>query len=154
MSPKYLLALSVAAVGLVFTQSSLRADDTVQPPPPGVDAPPPPPPAGHGGREGFKLAELTAKLSLTPDQVKTIEPIIESARTQGKAIHEDTTLSRQEKHIKMKAIMADTRTQIRATLTADQQKTFDTLPTHGQKPPGAPQENGSTPPPPAPPGTT
>jgi hypothetical protein len=77
MSPKSLFALSVASVGLVLSQVSLRADDTVQPPPPGVDAPPPPPPGGHGrGREGFKLAELTAKLGLTPDEVKVIEPII------------------------------------------------------------------------------
>ncbi|HZZ19563.1 MAG TPA: hypothetical protein VFE25_09345 [Opitutaceae bacterium] len=153
MSPKYLLSLSVASVGLVLTQVSLRADDTVQPPPSGVDAPQPPPPGGHGrGREGFKLAELTAKLGLTTDQVKAIEPIIESSKSQGKAIHEDESLSPQERRAKMKGVMDSTRSQIRATLTADQQKIFDTLPMRGGKHPnGGPSEPGT---PPAPPTTT
>lgn len=156
MSPKSLFVLSVASVGLVLSQVSLRADDTVQPPPPGVDAPPPPPPGGHGHREGgFRLAELTAKLGLTPDEVKAIEPIIESGRTQGKAIHEDTTLSPQEKHAKMKAVMDTTRADIRALLTPDQQKIFDTLPTRGVKRPNAaPSEPGVQTAPPAPPTTT
>jgi hypothetical protein len=155
MSPKSLFALSVASVGLVLSQVSLRADDTVQPPPPGVDTPPPPPPGGHGhGREGFRLAELTAKLSLTPDEVKVIEPIIESGRSQAKAIHEDDSLSPQEKHAKMKAVMDSTRSQIRATLTADQQKIFDTLPVRGGKHPGGPSEPGTPPAPPAVPPTT
>jgi hypothetical protein len=154
MSPKYLFALSVASVGLVLSQVSLKADDTVQPPPPGVDTPPPPP-AGHGhGREGFRLAELTAKLSLTPDEVKVIEPIIESGRTQGKAIHEDDSLAPQEKHAKMKALMESTRAQIRATLTEDQQKIFDTLPVRGGKRPGGASEPGTPPAPPAVPPTT
>jgi hypothetical protein len=156
MSPKSFFVLSVASVGLVLTQVSLRADDTVQPPPPGVDAPPPPPPqGGHHGREGFKLAELTAKLSLTPDEVKVIEPIIESGRSQGKAIREDDSLSPQEKHAKMKGVMDSTRAQIRATLTADQQKIFDTLPVRGGgKRQGGPSEPGTLPAPPAVPPTT
>jgi protein CpxP len=153
MSPKSLFALSVASLGLVLSQVSLRADDTVQPPPPGVDTPPPPPPGGHGhGREGFRLAELTAKLGLTPDEVKVIEPIIESGRSQGKAIHEDDSLSPQDKRAKMKAVMESTRSQIRAALTADQQKIFDTLPVRG----GGKRQGGASEPgtPPAPPPTT
>jgi hypothetical protein len=158
MSPKSLFALSVASAGLVFTQVSLRADDnTVQPPPPGVDAPPPPPPGGHGhGRDGgFRLAELTAKLGLTPDEVKVIEPIVESGRTQGKAIRDDEALSPQDKHAKMKAVMDSTRAGIRAALTPDQQKIFDTLPVRGgRRPNGAPSEPGTPSAPPAPPTTT
>ena len=166
MTPKSLFALTLAASGLVLSQASLRAEDTtVQPAPPSLDTPPPadtpqgPPPGGHkhGGREGLKLAELTEKLGLTADEQKVIGPIINTARSQGKEVRDDQSLSREDKRAKMKGIMETARSQIRAALTPDQQKLFDALPTHGEKPQAQGPEGGTpqapSAPPPAPPST-
>jgi ribosomal protein L13E len=164
MNPKSLFALTLAAAGLVLSQASLNAQDTtVQPAPPSLDTPPAdnpqgPPPAGRKhGREGYRLAELTEKLGLTADEQKVIGPIIDSARSQGKEVRDDQSLSREDRRAKMKGIMEAARTQIRAALTPDQQKLFDALPTRGEKPqaqaPGGGAPQAPSTPPPAPPST-
>jgi hypothetical protein len=140
MNPKFLLSLSILTAGLVLSQAPLRADDAQTPPPqppPAADTPPAdgqtPPPAHHRGHRPLSLAELTAKLNLTADQQKTIGPILANARSQAKDLHDDDSISQDDKRAKMKEIMTTSRTQIRAALTADQQKIFDTLGEHGGK---------------------
>ena len=78
---------------------------------------------GHGGGgqwHGHGLQGLVGKLNLTPDQQTKVQPIIDQAKPQIAAIH-------QEAMQKMKAIMDSTTSQIRPLLTADQQKKLDDI---------------------------
>ena len=80
---------------------------------------------GHGGGggwhgRGFGLEALVNKLNLTSDQQAKVQPIIDQAKPQIAAIH-------QEAMQKMKAIMDSTTSQIRPLLTADPQKKLDDI---------------------------
>lgn len=71
---------------------------------------------GHGNH----LDRISEMLNLTPDQKAKVQPIIDQAKPQLKAIH-------QEAMQKAKAVMDSTMTQIRPLLTAEQQKKFDDM---------------------------
>jgi Spy/CpxP family protein refolding chaperone len=71
---------------------------------------------GHGNH----LDRITETLNLTPDQKAKVQPIIDQAKPQMKAIH-------QEAMQKAKAVMESTMAQIRPLLTAEQQKKFDDM---------------------------
>jgi hypothetical protein len=134
---KMLLSVALVLAGAGFA----RADEPSTPPPPTPSASPTspagggdqtPPPAGHRGmRAAFVLGELTSKLSLTADQQKTIGPIIASGIGQLRALRQDESLSQEDRRAQAKSILEQERTQIRAALTPDQQKIFDTLRLHG-----------------------
>jgi hypothetical protein len=81
--------------------------------------------------EGYVLEDLTAKLTLTADQQKSVGGIIENGHSQAKALRGDDSLSKEDRRAKMKEIMTTTHDQIRTALTPDQQKIFDTLPVPG-----------------------
>ncbi len=73
---------------------------------------------GHGGNWGNPLEHLTKSLDLTPDQQAKVAPIIDQAKPQIQAIHQDAME-------KIKAVMENASAQIRPLLTADQQTKFD-----------------------------
>jgi Spy/CpxP family protein refolding chaperone len=73
----------------------------------------------HGG-EGFGLEGLTHGLNLTPDQQTKVQPLIDQARPQIMAIHQDAM-------DKTHAVMDKTISQIRPLLTPDQQKKLDDI---------------------------
>jgi Spy/CpxP family protein refolding chaperone len=78
---------------------------------------------GGGGRchgHGFGLQRITEKLNLTSDQQTKVQPIIDGAKPQIAAIH-------QEAMQKMKTVMDSTVSQIRPLLTPDQQKKLDDI---------------------------
>src|SRR5216117_2967929 len=78
---------------------------------------------GGGGRwhgHGFGLERLTTSLDLTSDQQTKVQPIIDGAKPQIAAIH-------QEAMQKMKTVMDSTLSQIRPLLTPDQQKKLDAV---------------------------
>ncbi len=76
---------------------------------------------GHGGmHQGMMLEHLTKTLDLTPQQQAQIAPIVEQARPQMKAIHEEAM---QKAH----AVIENTANQIRPLLTPQQQSKFDAL---------------------------
>jgi Spy/CpxP family protein refolding chaperone len=81
-----------------------------------------PGPGGHGPWHGhtFGLQGITEKLSLTSDQQTKVQPIIDAAKPQIAAIH-------QEAMQKMKTVMDSTLSQIRPLLTAEQQKKLDDI---------------------------
>jgi periplasmic protein CpxP/Spy len=144
MKTSYALSLSLISAGLVLSLASARADDPSNPPvPPPAPASPdatpgdggqtPPPEHHRRMRPAFVLGELTEKLGLTPDQQKTVGAIIADSDGQLKALRGDDSLSREDKRAKMRSIISTTRGQIRAALTPDQQKIFDTLPTRGER---------------------
>jgi Spy/CpxP family protein refolding chaperone len=75
---------------------------------------------GHWQGHAFGLQHLTDKLDLTADQKAKVQPILDAAKPQFAAIH-------QEAMQKMKTVMDSTMSQIRPLLNADQQKKFDAI---------------------------
>ncbi len=122
--------ITLLALTCVLTSPVLRADDTPPPPPPADQ--PPPPPAEHGHDRMKKMREhrlqmLDEKLHLAADQKTQIEAIFTKADEQGRAIRQDESLAPEDKRAKSRDLRKATHDQIRAVLTADQQKIFDTL---------------------------
>jgi Spy/CpxP family protein refolding chaperone len=85
-----------------------------------VQAQPGPGGGGHWHGRGFGLQRITEKLDLTSDQQTKVQPIIDGAKPQIAAIH-------QEAMQKTKAVMDSTLSQIRPLLTPDQQKKLDDI---------------------------
>jgi len=75
---------------------------------------------GWHGHEGGPLDHLSESLNLTADQKAKVQPIIDQAKPQMKAIHEEAMQ-------KAKAVMDATTSQIRPILTADQQAKLDQM---------------------------
>ena len=79
-----------------------------------------PGPGGGGHGHAFGLQHLTDKLNLTSDQQTKVQPILDAAKPQIRAIH-------QEGMQKAKTVMDSTLSQIRPLLTPDQQKKLDAI---------------------------
>ena len=81
---------------------------------------------GHGpggmehGKMGNPLEHLTKELDLTPDQQAKVQPIVDQAKPQIKAIH-------QEAMEKAKAVMENSMAQIRPLLTPQQATKLDAI---------------------------
>jgi protein CpxP len=67
------------------------------------------------------LQMLTEKLNLTDEQRTKLKPILQDQSQQQQAVHDDTSLSPEQKTAKMKSIHASFRDQISAVLTPEQQ---------------------------------
>ncbi|MGC2353603.1 MAG: hypothetical protein WA496_09410 [Candidatus Udaeobacter sp.] len=76
--------------------------------------------AGPGHGHAFGLKGITDKLNLTADQQAKVQPILDAAKPQIAAIH-------QEAMQKMKTVMDSTVSQIRPLLNADQQTKLDAI---------------------------
>jgi Spy/CpxP family protein refolding chaperone len=85
-----------------------------------VQAQPGPGGPGHWRGHAFGLKGITEKLDLTADQQTKVQPILDAAKPQIAAIH-------QEAMQKMHTVMNSTLTQIRPLLNADQQKKLDAI---------------------------
>jgi Spy/CpxP family protein refolding chaperone len=72
----------------------------------------------HG--QGFGLRHLTDQLNLTSDQQTKVQPILDAAKPQIAAIH-------QEAMQKAKTVIESTLSQVRPLLTTDQQKKLDAI---------------------------
>jgi periplasmic protein CpxP/Spy len=79
-------------------------------------------PGGPGGWHGHALGlrHLTEQLDLTSDQQTKVQPILDAAKPQLTAIH-------QEAMQKAKGVIDSSLSQIRPLLTADQQKKLDAI---------------------------
>ena len=80
---------------------------------------------GHGGGgcwhgRGFAPERFTKGLALTADQQAKIQPILDQAKPQITAIHEEAMQ-------KMKTVIDSTTSQIRPLLTPEQQNKFDAI---------------------------
>lgn len=74
----------------------------------------------HEGMKGNALEHLTKELDLTPDQQAKVAPIVDQAKPQIQAIH-------QEAMEKTRAVMENSAAQIRPLLTPQQQAKFDAI---------------------------
>jgi protein CpxP len=98
-------------------------------------APPPPPtqqdnmgPGGHGDRGGDRQIErLTKHLDLTPDQVTQVKAIDADTMSQMKALRDDTTTAKADKHSKMMEIRQASQDKIRGVLTDEQKPKYDAM---------------------------
>ena len=90
----------------------------------------PAPAQGHEAMGGAKsspeahLQMLTEKLNLTDEQKTKLRPILQDQEQQLKAVHEDTSLTQEQKHAKKTAIHESFHQQINAVLTPEQQIKF------------------------------
>jgi protein CpxP len=81
----------------------------------------------HHGQGTSRLEWLSKELNLTDDQKSKLKPILEGEGKEMRAVREDTSLSQEQKHDKMKQIHDATHSQINDILTPDQQKKFAAL---------------------------
>ena len=75
-----------------------------------------------GDRVKQQIAELSEHLNLTEEQKKAIGPIIEKEMKEIQALRADTTLSKEEKIEKMKAIRQTAQEEMNKVLTPEQQE--------------------------------
>jgi len=93
-------------------------------------------PEKAGGRErGKHMEKLAEALGLTDQQKTQLRDLFKSHRSELKAIREDETLSKKEKHEKMKAVMLEIKQQAQSFLTPDQQQKWDQMVEQHQKKP-------------------
>jgi len=74
-----------------------------------------------------RTQELTRKLKLTADQQTKVQEILQSEHAQMETLHQDTSLSQQDRHAKMMDIHKSGDAQIRALLDSNQQKKWDEM---------------------------
>ena len=74
-----------------------------------------------------RLAKLTKKLNLTPDQVTQVKAIDADSMTQAKAVQDDTSIAKVDKRAKMMDIHKASQDKIRAILTDDQKTKYDAM---------------------------
>ncbi|MCU1287214.1 MAG: hypothetical protein JWO13_3564 [Acidobacteriales bacterium] len=79
---------------------------------------------GAGGPMGKDHDRLANQLNLTADQKTKMQSIMESNHQQMKAIHDDQSLSQQDKQAKVKQLHESMKSQVNAILTPDQQQKF------------------------------
>jgi hypothetical protein len=73
------------------------------------------------------LANLTTRLSLTPDEKNKIKPILDNESSKVDAIKMDKSLSPVNRKAKIEPIRDDADKQIRTVLTPAQQKIYDSM---------------------------
>lgn len=85
---------------------------------------------GPGGGSGAKerLQMLAQELNLTAGQREEIGSLLQQQVEKARALHDDMSLSRRQKFKKMKVMREETRAQIRALLTPEQQAKYDLMP--------------------------
>jgi protein CpxP len=82
----------------------------------------------HGHEDpAQRTAELTKKLKLTSDQQTKVQDALQSEHSQMESLHQDSSLSQQDRRSKMMEIHKSTDGQIRGLLDADQQKKWDEM---------------------------
>jgi len=131
-STKTMLIAALAAGALFAGSSSLLAQDATNTPPADQH--------GHGMKGG--RPDFATALNLTDDQKPKFQEIMKGAMDKRKALRDDSSLTPEDKRTKMKAIQADTDTQLKALLTPDQYAKWQEMSKKGHKstaPAAAPQ---------------
>ncbi len=90
---------------------------------------------GPGGRDSVKerIEMLTKRLDLTEEQQKSITPILEKESADMKAIHENTSLTSEQRIERFKTIQQTTKDAIMKVLTPEQQKKFEEMRLQGRE---------------------
>jgi Spy/CpxP family protein refolding chaperone len=78
----------------------------------------------HGMSADEQLARMTKDLNLTPDQATQIKPILVDRQQQMMTLHQDQSMSQDDKMAKMKSLREDSNTKIAAVLNDTQKQQF------------------------------
>lgn len=104
----------------------------------------------HGMDPAKHTQKLTRKLNLTSDQQGKVQNILESEKSQMQSLHQDNSMSQQDRRSKMMDIHKTSSDQIRALLDSTQQKKWDEMQARReqwmQKREGSQDKNQSAPP--------
>ena len=104
---------------------------------------------GHGPMSADqRLQMLTKRLNLSADQQTKIKPILENESQQMQALHQDSSMSQEDRMSKMQQIRQSSNEQIKSNLNSDQQQKFEEMMSHqhgGMH--GTPPSGQMTPPP-------
>jgi Spy/CpxP family protein refolding chaperone len=121
------LLCTVALSGLLgFGVTAALAQDASSQQQPAT-APPMHGPRHQMGSPDAQLARLTKKLNLTSDQQTQIKPLLENQQQQIMQVHQDQSLSRQDRMSKVQSIHEDTKGKIEAVLNDDQKQKYETM---------------------------
>jgi hypothetical protein len=71
-----------------------------------------------------QVAHMTKRYQLSSDQQAQIKPILANQQQQMQALHQDSSLSREDKMAKVKSIREDSSTKIQALLNDGQKQRF------------------------------
>lgn len=74
-----------------------------------------------------RLAYMSKKLNLTQDQQNQLKPIFQKQHQAAKAIWQDTSLTKDQKKEKMKALRQETMAQVSPILTPEQQQQWQQM---------------------------
>jgi len=87
---------------------------------------------GHGQPMSAdqRLQMMTKQLNLTSDQQQQVKPILENEQQQMQALHQDSSLSQQDRMGKMRQIRESTASQVKPILNADQQAKYQQMMSH------------------------
>jgi Spy/CpxP family protein refolding chaperone len=121
--------LVLLAAGVISVTAPLATAQSNDSPPPNNQQP-----AQDNGRwhhgppdPAQRTKELTEKLKLTSDQQTKVQDILQSEHSQMESLHQDNSLSQQDRRAKMMDIRKNSDTQIRALLDSNQQKKWDEM---------------------------
>jgi len=88
----------------------------------------------HSGQMGSRMGttddlmkDLTTKLNLAADQQSRVRAILDEHHQQAKATMNDQSLSKEDKHAKMKSMHDSVHAKVREVLTDDQKPKFDAM---------------------------
>ncbi len=121
MKNKWMAGVLGAALAIGVPVFAQTAGDAAQDNPQAQTAP-----KGHR-HHGERMQKLSQELNLTADQQAKIKPIFQQARTQGKTIHQDASLTKEQKMAKMKELHQTTMAQMNEILTPEQQTQWKQL---------------------------
>jgi periplasmic protein CpxP/Spy len=97
---------------------------------------------GHGQMQPMtadqRLQRMTKQLNLSDAQQQQIKPILESEAKQMQTLHDDSSLSQDDRMNKMMQIRKDSSSQIKPILNADQQQKYEQMQSRRGRGPGGP----------------
>jgi hypothetical protein len=118
----------LAIATTLMASLTLFAQQTAAPPPPSQEQAQTQNAAPHAlPTVDQHIKVLSEKLDLTADQQTKIRPIIEHMQDESQKVIDDTTLSPEARHAKMKTIHEKATNQTRPYLSDDQKKKLDEL---------------------------
>jgi len=118
-----LVAASLISVGASFAAAQDSPSNDQQSPPAQDNAM-----RRHGPVDpAQRTTELTKRLNLRSDQQTKVQSALQSERSQMEGLHQDSSLSQQDRRAKMMDIHKATDAQIRGVLDANQQKKWDEM---------------------------
>jgi periplasmic protein CpxP/Spy len=129
---KALVLTALSAGSLIVCASAPAQDSTTTPPAPAAstNAPPARPHSGNHSMSADRLAEV---LNLTDAQKTQVQAVLDGQRQKMRDLHQDTSLSQEDRRSKMKEIRDDTSAQLQPILTPEQFAKWQNL-THAHRP--------------------